>query len=160
MHICSCLVAIGGDLSNKVYRARVTVPEIQVLQFIHGQGSVTEIKLLGNERIDQMGERDRLQNQYPKHARTVVGLWRDNGKFLADVRKLGLSAQQFAAKRTAPYDDADEMEATARKAAKKAAPKATAKKPAATKAEVQAPEPEPEPDEGAEEEVEEAGGVL
>jgi hypothetical protein len=112
MHILNCLVAIGGDVSNKAYRTNVTVPEMQLLGIIHGPGSINEIKVLGVKKIDQLEERDRLIRLYPKHAQQVIGMWRDNGStFHNDVRKIRfLSAAQFATNIAAAHEDADKIE--------------------------------------------------
>ena len=45
-----CLVAIGGDQGNQVYRDRsrpIVFPELPLLQFIHGEDAVTEIHVVG-----------------------------------------------------------------------------------------------------------------
>lgn len=111
MHTVNCLVAVGNDPSNKFYKSGVTTPELQILMFVHGPGSVTEIEVTGNPRINQDEERERLVEAYPKFHKEIIGFWRDNGgKFITDVRKLKLSPALMAAPRTAPSDAADQME--------------------------------------------------
>lgn len=44
MQICSCEVRLGGDMRRTVVRDEVTVPEIRVLQNIHGADAVINIK--------------------------------------------------------------------------------------------------------------------
>ncbi len=111
MHTLDCLVAVGGDIGNKVPRQGVTVPEMMLLQYVHGPGAVTDIVITGNPRIQQLEERERLLRAYPKYESQVIGFWRDNGgEFVKDVRQLKLSPALFARDRTAPYDGADEIE--------------------------------------------------
>ena len=111
MHTCNCLVSIGGDLNNKAAKTGVTVPELMLLQLIHGPSAVSDITITGNPRIAQLDERDRLARMYSKHEQAIVGLWRDGGgKFATDIRSLNLNPALFAADRTAPYAGADLIE--------------------------------------------------
>jgi hypothetical protein len=142
MHTLDCLISIGGDVANRHYKTGITVPEFQVLQFIHGEGMLSEIKITGNPRVNQLEERDRLSQAYPKFGNVVVGFWRDNGgRFISDVRELGLSPQLFAAKREAPYEDADRMEEEEVEAEKSAKAPKKRKSRAKAKVELQADPP-------------------
>jgi hypothetical protein len=111
MNVMTCLVSIAGDPMNKVPMSDVTVPEIQLLQRIHGDAAVTEIRAVGNPRTAQLDERERLVKKYPKHARLVMDLWRDNGgKFLTDIRDLKLIPAMMGNDRDVQYEAADRME--------------------------------------------------
>lgn len=156
MHTLNCLVAIGGDLQNKAYRPGITVPELMLLRIVHGDAAVTNIEVLKNPRVNQLEERDRLYQAYPKYQKVTNDIWRDNGgKFPTDVRTLQLSTALFAPARTALDDVADAIEDKEVAELKKATPPPKAPKKAAPKKAApvveEAPEESDEYDELAEE---------
>ena len=57
MEICNCLVAIAGDPRATVVKNGVTVAEIVVLQHIHGDSAVTNIKVL--DTIEKSNDEER-----------------------------------------------------------------------------------------------------
>ena len=61
---CSCTVAIGGDVRAIVPKPLVSVPEILMLQSIHGEDAVTNIKVIETQDVTSEQERDRLGNLY------------------------------------------------------------------------------------------------
>lgn len=68
MHLCSCVVAIAGDIRNTVVKQgndAVSFPEIQVLKAMHGPESVTDIKVIAEVDSDQASEKARLALIYP-----------------------------------------------------------------------------------------------
>jgi hypothetical protein len=49
-HLLRCMVALGGDKDNIVYRHRgipIVFPELPILQFIHGEDAITDIAVVG-----------------------------------------------------------------------------------------------------------------
>ena len=68
MQICSCSVRIRNSLTQVVTNKEVTIPEIKVLQHIHGgPEAVQDIRPLRFERdFDHGSERQRLRKRYEK----------------------------------------------------------------------------------------------
>lgn len=64
MDICICLVSIGGDPRHVVPKHSVTPAEIVLLQKLHGDDAITEIRVEGKERRSHEEERDRLGARY------------------------------------------------------------------------------------------------
>lgn len=64
IEFCSCTVAIGGDVRAIVPKPVVSVPEILMLQAIHGADAVTNIKVIETQDVSSEEERDRLGNLY------------------------------------------------------------------------------------------------
>lgn len=64
MQIGSCIVRLGGDLGNSVFKQGVTPAEIVVLQSIHGADAVLDIKQTGNDRRAHGEELQRLVERY------------------------------------------------------------------------------------------------
>jgi len=62
--LCSCSVAIGGDIRSVVKRPSVTPAEIMLLQSIHGADAVTNIRIIGEQDNTSDVERDRLGRFY------------------------------------------------------------------------------------------------
>ena len=62
--VADCLVALGGDAGNTVPKRRVTAGEIAVLQTIHGNDAILEVKPLGKIERSQRTERERLKAIY------------------------------------------------------------------------------------------------
>jgi hypothetical protein len=49
-HLLRCMVALGGDTGNQVYRHRgrpIVFPELPILQFVHGEEAITDIAVVG-----------------------------------------------------------------------------------------------------------------
>jgi hypothetical protein len=49
-HLLRCMVALGGDQGNTVYRHRgrpIVFPELPILQFVHGEEAITDIAVVG-----------------------------------------------------------------------------------------------------------------
>jgi hypothetical protein len=50
-HLLRCMIALGGDQGNTVYRDRsrpIAFPELPILQFIHGEDAITDIHVVGS----------------------------------------------------------------------------------------------------------------
>lgn len=64
MDILNCYVAIGGDKKNTVPKYRITVAEAAVLRAIHGEDAVHDIVVVGQAKINDAEEIDRLRDTY------------------------------------------------------------------------------------------------
>lgn len=62
--IADCWVRLGGDALNTVPKAGVTAAEIAVLQIIHGNDAVREVRPIGTLERTQRVERERLKSIY------------------------------------------------------------------------------------------------
>ena len=60
MQIVSCEIALGGDIRSTILKHNVTVAELVVYRYKHGEAAVTNISLTGEEEMDDLLERDRL----------------------------------------------------------------------------------------------------
>lgn len=87
MDLLSCSVAINGDIRAVITKPQVTIPEIVLLQAMHGADAVTNIKVIGEVETTSEQERDRLGNFY-KDAKVmeVFGQYGDLPKTLAESR--------------------------------------------------------------------------
>ena len=87
MDLLSCSVAINGDIRAVITKPHVTIPEIVLLQAMHGADAVTNIKVIGELETTSEQERDRLGNFY-KDAKVmeVFGQYGDLPKTLAESR--------------------------------------------------------------------------
>jgi len=74
---CSCTVAIGGDIRSVVPKTMVTPAEIMLLQSIHGDDAVTNIRVNGELDATMDQERNRLGEFYGDGK--VVGLFNQFG---------------------------------------------------------------------------------
>jgi hypothetical protein len=66
-HLLRCMVALGGDQGNQVYRHRgrpIVFPELPILQFIHGEEAITEIYVVGVAEMTNDEVLTRLQTIY------------------------------------------------------------------------------------------------
>ena len=66
-HLLRCMVALGGDQGNQVYRHRgrpIVFPELPLLQFIHGEEAITEIYVVGTWEASNDEVLTRLQTIY------------------------------------------------------------------------------------------------
>ena len=83
----NCNVAIGGDSRAVVNKPYCTVAEVLLLQSIHGQDAVTNIRVYDSMETDDTQERDRLGNFYGDDK--VIALFNQFGelpKVLGDAR--------------------------------------------------------------------------
>lgn len=64
MQTVTCEILIGGDMGNTVVKAGISVPEIVILTALHGVGSVTQMKLEGENVINNASELKRLSDFY------------------------------------------------------------------------------------------------
>ena len=64
MQTVTCEILIGGDMGNTVVKAGISVPEIVLLTALHGIGSVTNMKLEGENVINNASELKRLSDIY------------------------------------------------------------------------------------------------
>jgi hypothetical protein len=76
-HLLRCMVALGGDNGNTVYRHRgrpIVFPELPILQFLHGGEAVTEVYVVGTwetnnaevlARLDQIYTPEIVREVYP-----------------------------------------------------------------------------------------------
>jgi hypothetical protein len=112
MHLCECLVAIGGDIQQKMFKRDITPAEIDLLRRIHGMEAITEIRITGSEPRQQEDELARLRETYPKFAALAQDLWRDRGGRLAtDIRDLNLDKTMLAQERKTVFELVDEYDA-------------------------------------------------
>lgn len=116
IEFCSCTVAIGGDVRAIVPKPMVSVPEILMLQAIHGADAVTNIKVIDTQDVSNEEERDRLGRLYGDDK--VVGIFNQFG----DLPE-SLAAARIADEMLEPVWRSEQ----AKKPAKKAAPKKRAR---------------------------------
>ena len=67
MDICTAYIALGGDNGSIVVRDRfnpLTWPEIGLLQFLHGETSVFNVKVIGEISRHRNSEKERLAGIY------------------------------------------------------------------------------------------------
>lgn len=64
MQIFNGTVRLGGQLIHEVNRRGLTVPEIAVLQRIHGKDAVINLEHVGYAEVDPLDERERLSYEY------------------------------------------------------------------------------------------------
>lgn len=67
MSMCTCMVVVGGDLRSQVFRGPhkpVSWPEIEVLKFTHGKGSVKDITVISERESSIPQEKQRLAEKY------------------------------------------------------------------------------------------------
>jgi hypothetical protein len=65
MHYYKTKIRLSGSVNNEIWKV-VSAPELLLLQFIHGQDAVTDVKEIKNERIDLYAEKNRLKDLYNK----------------------------------------------------------------------------------------------
>ena len=66
-HLLRCMVALGGDQGNTVYRHRgrpIVFPELPILQFIHGEEAITDVHVVGTAEMTNDEVLQRLQTLY------------------------------------------------------------------------------------------------
>jgi hypothetical protein len=67
MHFCSATVRLMGDLRNTVARTPfnpISLPEVEVLRFLHGDDSVIDVKPFASVEQTAKAEKERLQRVY------------------------------------------------------------------------------------------------
>lgn len=65
MQIVDCDVALGGDVRMVVDKRNVSIPELVVLQAVHGRDAVTNVRVTGEARnFNPVSERERLKTLY------------------------------------------------------------------------------------------------
>lgn len=64
MEICNCTLAIAGDPRATIQKPSVSIAEIVVLQHIHGDSAVTNIKVISSSDKSNEEERDHLGKLY------------------------------------------------------------------------------------------------
>lgn len=74
-HLLRCLVALGGDQGNQVYRDRsrpIVFPELPILQFLHGEEAITEVHIVGQWDTTNDEVLARLRSIYDPEVLTAV----------------------------------------------------------------------------------------
>lgn len=65
MQLANIMVAIAGDTGNTVSKYEVTASEIAILRVIHGEDAVTDIEIVGSDKMrSNRVERERLAQIY------------------------------------------------------------------------------------------------
>ncbi len=64
MHMFNATVRLMGAIGNEVVKYGLTVPEIIVLQHLHGMDAITKLEHQGEADIDDIDERERLTIEY------------------------------------------------------------------------------------------------
>lgn len=101
MHFCTCEIRIGGDLRNVVARdhfAPVSYPEVGVLQEVHGDDAILNVKPFIDVEQDARAERERLRLIYGNRAvEAVFGGGRNPGNMpmQAPNAKLGAPPEKW-----------------------------------------------------------------
>lgn len=132
MQICDVLVSLRGDPRFTVLKEKVSVPEIAVLENMHGEGSCKILAVSGFEKCDHKEELNRLKGIYAPSGITdskdpVTQLFPGLHPTLpTKLKELGKENPNME-------DDEDEEDAppAAKKKKKKAGKKKTGKKTAA-----------------------------
>lgn len=64
MQIVNCTVAIDGEAGMTVAKTNVSVPELLVLQALHGDDAVRNVEVIGDIKVSAPEERERLSLLY------------------------------------------------------------------------------------------------
>lgn len=67
IHILTAQIALAGDITNVAHRSAsnpVTYPELLVLEEIHGEGSIRECTVIGEQETTAVAEKSRLLQRY------------------------------------------------------------------------------------------------
>ena len=87
MEICNCTLAIGGDPRATIQKPGVSIAEIVVLQHIHGDSAVTNIKVIDTVERSNEQERDHLGKLYKdEKIIEIFGQYNELPKTLQDAR--------------------------------------------------------------------------
>lgn len=128
MQIGTCIVRLGGDLNNSVFKRNVTPAEILVLQAIHGQESITRVRGTGANKVPHVEELNRLVLIYGgaknnKEESIVAKMWPTFGARLpVNFKDIGIDI-------SASDDDDDYVDPDAEKAPKDINPEELTKTP-------------------------------
>lgn len=69
MRLYSAKVRIGGNVNHEVQKDGLTAPEVMVLQHVHGNDAVLDLRWTGTaEAVDVTAERARLDRLYTSFA--------------------------------------------------------------------------------------------
>jgi hypothetical protein len=86
-------VALNGELGSQMLKEGMTAPEIKLITYLHGLGSVTNIAMYGKIDTNSIDERERLNNIYkPEKVAEVFGNY---GELPLDIRELKLDPNLF-----------------------------------------------------------------
>jgi hypothetical protein len=85
-------VAIGGDTGSTVVKEGISVPELSVLQHLHGTGAIDRIVLTGKEDMTSDSERERLGGIYKAKFTELYGAF---GDLPFNVKSLKISEACF-----------------------------------------------------------------
>ena len=85
-------VAKLGDTGHTVVKNGISVPELAVLQHLHGTGAIDRIVLTGKDNMTTDSERERLAHIYKENFTEVFGAF---GELPFDVKTLKISENQF-----------------------------------------------------------------
>lgn len=64
MNLYDVVVRIGGSLYNEVERFSITAPEVQMLQALHGEDAVRQIKHVGTSNETDISIRERMSDYF------------------------------------------------------------------------------------------------
>ena len=64
MEVASCTVNLAGNVYHQVVKGAITPAEALILNHIHGEGSVVDLKRHTNDKRSHQAEMDRLGNLY------------------------------------------------------------------------------------------------
>ncbi len=108
-HQCSVSVTLGGDVRQVITNKIVTVPEILVLEYVHGEGSVTDVEVIDEIDLNPVEERNRLAYTYGTDL--VAGQIYPGARPVMDMVIAGKSpAKKAAPKKAAPKKKEPEPE--------------------------------------------------
>ena len=113
MQIVSCDIALGGDIRSTICKSNVTVAELVVYRYKHGDASVTNISVMGEKDVDDLEERDRLGAFFKDE--DVVEIFGGHGSLPRTLMDARIVDELMAHGET--------VKAPAKKAVKKSAPK-------------------------------------
>lgn len=86
-------VALNGELGSQILKEGMTAPEIKLIAYLHGLGSVTNIAMYGKIDTNSVDERERLNDIYkPEKVAEVFGNY---GELPLDIRELKLDPNLF-----------------------------------------------------------------
>ena len=86
-------VALNGELGSQILKNGMTVPELKLIAYLHGLGSVTNIAIYGKEDLNSIDERERLNDIYtPEKVAAVFGSY---GELPLDIKELKLDPNLF-----------------------------------------------------------------
>ncbi len=108
MQRVTCTVRLSGDNNNTVEKSGVSPAEIVILNDIHGEGAVVNIRPNSMDKESHVKERARLVNIYGVHVVDRI--------FPGEFNKLPVTLAELKGEEPAEDEDADEADADAKKA--------------------------------------------